>query len=179
MKPATPVKRAGLKSSREPFEAAHDSNPNSPCRYGESIDDSVSTQREKKMSSIDQTGAHKGVQTPTLEAWELDYYAEETKRESHAFEAWAREVCGPGPWKKVGAWLLARTCPDRFASRVFGPESSLLVLLVQAWSSRVQTCEHLATASEIGYVEQCVFLMVRALRYVAPDAVRKAMRNDA
>lgn len=130
------------------------------------------------MNHLENTPAGNGLQAPVIETWESDYYAEETKRESSVFAAWMKEACGAGPWKRAGNSLLARTCLAESARRVFGTEASLIVLMVQAWASRVQTSAHLASDSDMSYVQQCVFLMVRALRYVAPDAARKAMRND-
>ena len=131
------------------------------------------------MNHLGNTRHGNGLCVPVIETWEANYYAEETERESSAFAVSAQEACGAGPWKKLGNWLFARTCLAASVGGVFGAEYSLMVLLIQSWASRFQTSEHLATGSEMNYVQQCVFLMVRALRYVAPDAVRKAMRNDA
>lgn len=131
------------------------------------------------MSNFEINRSGNGHSALVVEDWESACYVEEAENESCAFTVWAQNACGAGPWKTIGEWLFARTCHPKCASRVFGPESSLLVLLVQAWASRVNMSAHLATGSEMGYAEQCVFLMVRALRYVAPDAVRKGMRDDA
>ena len=131
------------------------------------------------MDHIKMDFASGGALAPVIDSRESNYYATEAERESLALSTWAQEACGPCSWKRLGNWLLARTCLASLAARVFGTESSLLVLLVQAWASRVHTSLHLATNSEMSYVEECVFLMVRTLRYVAPDAVRRAMRNDA
>jgi hypothetical protein len=120
-----------------------------------------------------------GLCAPVIDKWEADYYRHEADRESAAFAALAKQECGPGPWRKFGDWMLARTCASKSAARVFNAEASFLVLFVQAWVSRVSTSEHLATDSDSRYIDQCVRLIVQALRSVAPDAVRKAMRYDA
>ena len=131
------------------------------------------------MINIHNTRPTNGLQAPVIETWESSCYALEAERESRFFGESAQAACGDGPWAELGDWLFGRTRLAEFAARVFGSESSLLVFLVQAWVSRFDTSEHLATNADTEHVQACVFLMVRALRFVAPDAARKAMRDDS
>ena len=117
--------------------------------------------------------------TPVFAPGELDYYAKLEEPESDFFAQMATKACGRGPWKKLGRWLVANTRPVGDTTRkVFSGEGMVALFIVQAWATRLDTSQHRATTAEMFSVEHCVYLMARHLRSIAPNAIKKAMRND-
>lgn len=120
-----------------------------------------------------------GRQGLRIEANEADFYALEASKGSEVFAATAAKACGRGPWKKIGNWLYGRNRAADSVTRALGIEVTLIALMLQALADRMGIYQPAATHTEQQHLETCVYLMVRALRLIAPDAVRKAMRNDA
>ena len=175
-KPAAPRRRVPVSNAnRGLFEAGRESG-SKPLEAGAQILGIIARQCNRKYEMQFQDTGRQGLR---IEANEADFYAREAAKESELFAATAAGACGRGPWKKIGDWLYRRNRSADSVTRALGIEVTLIALMLQALADRMGIYQPVASPKERQHLDTCVYLMVRALRCIAPDAVRKAMRNDA
>lgn len=119
---------------------------------------------------------------PVIEPWEAAAYAEMQADEAQDFAEKVLPEIGPathrGTVLKVGDWLFGHHCKKIVSGAVANRRLGILALAIQAWSDWFGTTSHWHSPEDQRETDKIVAVIVRALRYISPEGVRRGMGHD-